>query len=31
MNTVPWLLSLLLMASCSAQAARVYSWVDPQG
>ena len=31
MNTVPWLLSLLLMASCSHRAARVYSWVDPRG
>ncbi|WP_439842130.1 DUF4124 domain-containing protein [Aeromonas taiwanensis] len=31
MNTVPWMLSLLLIASCTAQAAKVYSWVDPQG
>ena len=31
MNTAPWMLSLLLMAACTAQAARVYSWVDPQG
>lgn len=26
-----WTLGLLLMISCTAQAARVYSWVDPQG
>ena len=26
-----WTLGLLLMLSCTAQAARVYSWVDPQG
>lgn len=31
MKTVPWMLGLLLMMSCTAQAARVYSWTDANG